>query len=87
MQTLVKTDRRIIIDATVSVAELLDSWVYGNRVYVIATLKYDHPGLAAMFIIEGIKNHQLKTSDVNTVVNLLMDDRIDLLRETECYAE
>jgi hypothetical protein len=70
------------IDPEVSVSELLDNWVNGNRSYVIAKLESDHPGLTALFIVQGTIDGCLKASDCNSVCNRLIDCRMGIVNGT-----
>lgn len=77
------TRKLVVIDEEASVDALLDSYINGNKSYVLDTLKNDHPGLAVFFITEGIKSQRLSLSDVNIITNKLIDDRRELLLASE----
>jgi hypothetical protein len=72
---------RISPDTTVS--SLIESWINGNRKDVINTLADDHPGLTAVLIVQGLADGRLKRTDANAIANLLIDRRVDMLREEE----
>lgn len=66
------------IDPDVTVSDLLDQYVNGNRKDVLDALENDHPGLTAMFLIVGIGEKRLDRSDCNTITNMMMDRRREM---------
>lgn len=63
------------IDGDITVKELADMWLNGNRKEVIDRLENDHPGLTAMLLIQGRLDHDLGATDCNAIANMLMDRR------------
>lgn len=70
----------MVIDADVTVDDLLESYVNGNHSDVLRKLSQDHCGLAVLFVTEGIKRKMLTLSDVNSITNRLLDDRRELVK-------
>jgi hypothetical protein len=72
------TNRVVVLDEGIDAEFLIVSWINGNKRYVIDKLKNDHPALTALVITEGAKSKRLTLSDVNSIVNMLIDDRVEL---------
>ena len=56
-------------------SELMRLWKKDKTV-VVNALNSGHPGLTATFIAQGIADGHLTQSDVNTIANLLIEERI-----------
>lgn len=69
--------RRLTIDPEVSASELVESFVNGNKKDVINALKQDHPALTALFLYTA--QGKLSESDINYIINTLIDDRMSLV--------
>lgn len=63
----------------VKVGNLFESWKNGNRNDVIETLANDHPGLTAMFLVQGTDEDILTSTDCDMVTNLLIERRKERL--------
>jgi len=63
------------IDLEVCCSDLLGQWKNGNRKHVIDTLATDHPGLCALFLVQGILDGKLSKAECNTIANRLIDKR------------
>lgn len=77
------TRQPVVINDETTVEGLLDNWTNGNLSDVYNALDKDHPGLTALFLTEGIRRKRLNTSDVNRIVNKLIDNRKELLHEND----
>ncbi len=64
-----------------SVAELLKLWK-NNKSAVVRMLKEDHPGLTATFIAQGLADRHLTIADVNTIANLLTEERMKFFQQS-----
>lgn len=71
------------IDPEISIAQLQEKWTSGNCTAVLDALSNDHPGLTALFLVEGIRTKRLNQSDCNVIVNHLIDQRVAQLRQQE----
>ena len=71
------------IDPEINVAQLQDKWTNGDCSDVLNALSNDHPGLTALFLLEGIRSKRLNQSDCNVIVNHLIDQRVAQLRQQE----
>ncbi len=65
---------KINVDA--NVGELIESWISGNLTTVLDALENDHPGLVAVFLIQGLQDKTLSVSDCNHIANRLIDRRV-----------
>lgn len=63
------------IDLEQSAGELAESWVNGNRNYVVDVLAGDHPGLAVLMIVQFAQEGLLSAVDCNSIANRLIDRR------------
>jgi len=66
------------VDHDVSATELAESWVNGNRSWVIDNLKYRHPAITALTIVQGAQDGLLSVGDCNSIANMLMEDLIEV---------
>ena len=71
------------IDPEISIAQLHEKWTSGNFAAVLNALSNDHPGLTALFLLEGIRSKMLNQADCNGIVNHLIDQRAAQLRQQE----
>ena len=70
------------VDHDVSVEDLMEGWVNGNRNWVINNLSKRHPGIVATMITIGAQEDRLKLSDCNSITNMLMDN-FEQVRDTK----
>ena len=66
------------VDHDVSGSALIESWINGNKGWVINNLKMRHPAIAASVIVQGAQDGTLTLGDCNSITNMLMDDLIDV---------
>lgn len=78
---IVVTKRLVAIDVEISVSQMIENWKNGNCKEVLEALKEDHPGLTAMFMLEGIRSKVLKEIDCNRIANILIEDRMELCKD------
>jgi hypothetical protein len=71
------------INPDINVEQLLTNWTNGQKSSVFDALSNDHPGLTALVLMEGIRRKVLKVTDVNHIVNILIDRRVEALHEQE----
>ena len=71
------------IGPEISIAHLQEKWTSGNSAAVLTALSNDHPGLTALFLLEGIRSKRLNQSDCNVIANYLIDQRVAQLRQQE----
>lgn len=62
------------------IVDLLDLWKDGHTDQVIHILSDDHPGLAVMFLSEGVSQKVLSAADRNILVNQLMGLRLEIFQ-------
>ena len=67
-----------MVDHDISYTELAESWVNGNRSWVIDNLKMRHPAITALVIVQGSQDGLLDLGDCNSIANLLRDDLIEV---------
>ena len=60
-----------------NVAELIESWINGNRSYVIDVLEANHPSLTAVMIVQGCSDETLSRADANSIANILTDRNVE----------
>ena len=69
------------INPDINVEQLLTNWTNGQKSSVFDALSNDHPGLTALVLVEGIRRNVLKVTDVNRIVNILIERRVEALHE------
>ena len=74
-----KKEYTACIDLDVCASELAESWINGNKSWVISMLKNDHPGLTALLIVQfgPFGDNLLSVSDCNEIANRVIDDRAE----------
>lgn len=66
----------MIINPDASYSVLLDDWHAGRRDQVIQQLADDHPGLVAVFLVQGIQDRRLNRNACNEIANRLIEFRV-----------
>lgn len=64
-----------VIDPDITSRQLITQWKAGEHKQVIRALASDHPGLAALLLVQGFQDKQLKLTDLNHITNELVDLR------------